>query len=164
MFWSIPVQQFLKSPETLNQKSVSIHVEKQQAFTIGSRDEILREVQIFYNKLLRLSKARIECQVIPVIMPEYRVFSPFRTHELIRENSSSKLIINSHMLASEMLPSWTTVLQRLEAQPYIPSLNISSDATDLEQYLNLLHEWLQNFKFSVSKHQRMILLLIFMAL
>ncbi|MGN6493021.1 MAG: DUF4365 domain-containing protein [Agriterribacter sp.] len=153
MFWSIPVQQSMKTPEILSKNSVSIHVEKQRKFTTDSRDEILREVQLFYNQLLRLHTARIECQIIPVIMPKYRVFSPYRTYELIGKNPSSKLTISPHMLDSEMLPSWTTVLQRLDAQPYITSIRVNSDATDLEQYLNLLHEWLGDFKFDVAKQE-----------
>lgn len=153
MFWDMPVQQFMKSPTALNQKNVSIHVEKGKKLTKGSGNEIIKEVQSFYNKLLRLNNAKIECQVIPVIMPKYRAMSPFRSYEVINDNPSDKLRISSHMLDSEMLPSWTTVLQRLEAQPYIPSITVNSEATDLEQYLNLLHKWLKKLKLNVSANE-----------
>lgn len=153
MFWDMPVRQFMESPTELNQKKASIHVCKKKKLNRNSRDEITKEVQSFYNKLLRLDNAKIECQVIPVIMPKYRVLSPFTIHEVLNDNLSDILRINSHMLDSEMLPSWTTVLQRLEAQSYIPCLTINSDATNLEQYMNLLHEWLKNFKLSISKQE-----------
>lgn len=153
MFWGMPVKQFMESPTKLNQKKVSIRVNKEKGLNKDSRDEITKEVQSFYNKLLRLDNAKIECQVIPVIMPKYRGLSPFTIHKVLNDNLSDNLRINYHMLDSEMLPSWTTVLQRLEAQSYIPCLTINFDAANLEQYMNLLHEWLKNFKLGVSEHE-----------
>jgi hypothetical protein len=153
LFWDMPVKQLMKSPAVLSQEKISIHVSKKRVLTRSSSDEIIKEVQAFYNKLLRLDSAKIECQVIPVIMPKYRVMSSFRIYEIISNNPSDKVSISPHMLDSEMLPSWTTVLQRLDPQPYIPSLKVNSDATDLAKYLNLLHEWLKNFKSSVSAQE-----------
>lgn len=150
LFWDMPVRQFMESPTVLNQKKITIHVSKEKALTRNSQDEIIKEVQDFYNRLLRLNSAKIECQVIPVIMPKYRAMSSFRIYEVINGNPNDKLRISPHMLDSEMLPSWTTVLQRLDPQPYIPSLTVNSDATDLAKYLNLLHEWLKNFRCGVS--------------
>lgn len=148
-YWTIPTKQILNNPSKLEKNNPTIRVSRNNTFNDTSKNEILKEVIDFYHKILRLDEASLECLVTPVLMPNYRVI-PFQNYlNFIYNNDILASSIGSEFV--ELLPSWMTILKRLEPLNTLPSIKLSSSNQDLNEFLNNLKQKLKTFNYAIKE-------------
>lgn len=150
-YWTVPVKQILESPSQLERQKPTIRVSKQNQFDISSKSSILNEVELFYRKFLRLEESKITCKVIPILMPNYRIVPFHNFSDFIYKESNLKADIAGDFV--ELLPSWMTVLKRLDPSSTLPAIRLSSSNSDLDNFLQNLRNKLKNFKYSVKNSE-----------
>jgi hypothetical protein len=147
-YWTIPTKQILDNPAKLEKDNPSIRVSKKNVFNKTSKEQILKEVKDFYYKILRLDESTIECRVTPILMPNYRVI-PFHNYsDFIHKKELLKADIAAEFV--ELLPSWMTVLKRLEPSNALTSIKLSSTNPDLDEFLDKLKQKLKTFNYQVK--------------
>ena len=147
-YWCNPIEQILANPSKLEKEKPSIQILKSNRLDLSSKKIILEEVQKFYRKILRLDEAWIECNVIPVLMPNYRVIPRFSYSFSNNDNLELKIDTSSNDV--ELLPSWMSVLRKITPSNNLPSLRLISTNTDLEVFLNNLKSSLNLFNYPLK--------------
>lgn len=150
-YWTNPTKQILENPSKLEKDYPSIRVQKDNILDKGSREEILNEVKQFYHKIQRLDEATISCKVTPLLMPNYRVIPFHHFSESIYNKSQLKAEIAGDFI--ELLPSWMTILKRLDPSNALPSIKFSSTKTDLDDFLTILEQKLNDFHYSMKDNE-----------
>ena len=150
-YWTNPTKQILENPSKLEKGNPSIRVSKDNLFNIESRNIVLNEVKQFYHKIQRLDEGSISCKVIPVLMPNYRII-PFHyfSQYIYNENKLKAEIAGDSI---ELLPSWMTILKRLDPSDTLPSIKFSSTKNDLDDFLTMLKQELKNFNYSTKENE-----------
>ena len=150
-FWCNPIDQILKTPSKLEKENPSIQVPKENEFNSNSKDIILEEVKKFYHKIQRLDESIIECKVIPLLMPNYRII-PFHHY--------SKFIYDDKELAPEiagdyieLLPSWMSVLRRIDPSSTLTSIKLKSTKTDVDNFLSILKKKISSFTYKLKDNE-----------
>lgn len=150
-YWSIPTKQILDNPSKLEKDNPKIRVSKDNYFNLNSKEAILNEVIQFYHRILRLDESKISCKVTPILMPNYRVIPFHHFSEFIYEENLLKAEIAGDFI--ELLPSWMTVLKKLDPSNTLPSIRFSSSKTDLNVFLNSLKLKLASFQYSTKSNE-----------
>ena len=150
-FWTFPTKQILDNPSKLEKDNPKIRVSKDNCFNLKSKETILNEVIQFYHKILRLDESRISCKVTPILMPNYRVIPFHHFSGFIYKENLLKADIAGDFI--ELLPSWMTVLKKLDPSNVLPSIRFSSSKTDLNVFLNNLKLKLASFQYSTKSNE-----------
>lgn len=150
-FWTIPTKQILDNPSKLAKDNPTIRVSKDNQFNLNSKKLILDEVIQFYHKILRLDESKISCKVTPILMPNYRVIPFHHFSEFIYKESQLKAEVTGDFI--ELLPSWMTVLKKLDPSAALPSIRFSSSKTDLDVFLNSLKLKLTTFHYPTKSNE-----------
>lgn len=150
-YWTNPTKQILENPSKLEKDNPSIRVSKDNLFNTDSREVILSEVKQFYHKIQRLDEATISCNVTPLLMPNYRVIPFHHFSEYIYNESELKAEIAGDFI--ELMPSWMTILKRLDPSSALPSIMFSSTKTDLDEFLTILKQKLKDFNYSTKENE-----------
>lgn len=150
-YWTVPIKQILENPSKLEKENPSIRVSKDNLLNNNSKESILSEVKAFYHKIMRLDEATISCNVTPVLMPNYRVIPFHNFSDFIYSNDILKADITGNFI--ELLPSWMTVLKRLDPSNTLPSIKLSSPKADLDEFLRKLKSKLKTFKYPLKPNE-----------
>jgi hypothetical protein len=150
-YWTVPIKQILENPSKLEKENPSIRVPKGNLFNHSSKGAILDEVKKFYHKILRLDEATISCDVTPILMPNYRVIPFHNFSNFIYSNEILKAEISGNFI--ELLPSWMTVLKRLDPSNALPSIKLSSKKADLDEFLEKLKTKLKSFEYPLKENE-----------
>jgi len=150
-FWTIPTKQILDNPSKLEKENPTIRVSKENKFNLNSKNAILTEVKQFYHKILRLDESTISCKVTPLLMPNYRVIPFHHFSEYIYNESQLKVEIAGDFI--ELLPSWMTILKKLDPSNALPSIRFSSNKTDLDDFLTSLKLKLTSFQYPTKNNE-----------
>lgn len=150
-YWTNPTKQILENPSKLEKDNPSVRVSKNNLLNKESREVILNEVKQFYYKIQRLDEATISCKVTPLLMPDYRVIPFHHFSEYIYNENQLKAEVAGDLI--ELLPSWMTILKRLDPSSVLPSIKFSSTKTDLDDFLTTLKQKLRNFNYSTKDNE-----------
>ncbi|MEB2773669.1 DUF4365 domain-containing protein [Algoriphagus sp. D3-2-R+10] len=150
-YWTNPIKQILENPSKLEKDYPSVRVSKDNLLNNESREAILNEVKLFYHKIQRLDEATISCKVTPLLMPNYRVVPFHHFSEYIYNESQLMAEIAGDFI--ELLPSWMTILKRLDPSSALPSIKFSSTKIDLDEFLTLLQQKLKNFHYKTKDNE-----------
>lgn len=150
-YWCNPIEQILKTPSKLEKEKPSIRVLKKNTFDSSSKDVILDQVKKFYRKIQRLDEAIIECKVLPVIMPGYKIIPSHNYSDFSIDSVNFSSEIASEYL--ELLPSWMSVLKKLDPSSILPFIKLKSVNTELDDFLIRLKQKLNSFNYALKNEE-----------
>ncbi|WP_060826782.1 DUF4365 domain-containing protein [Sulfurospirillum cavolei] len=151
-YWTMPVEQIFQSPRKLNAKAPTINISKNNIFDDTTKDNILNTTKNFYSKFLRVDESAIECNVVPVLMPDYKVIPIFDCYDFIHSKSDLQIDLNYNLI--ENLPSWMMVLRRIDPSSIHTFLKISSTVkVELEEFIKKLKQKLLLFDYSTKNNK-----------
>lgn len=150
-YWCNPVEQILKTPSSLQSSKPSIRVLKKNTFDLSSKDMILDEVKKFYRKIQRLDESTIQCKVLPVIMPGYKIV-PFHEYSGLNTGTVgfSSEVSGEYL---EILPSWMSVLKKIDPSSILSFVKLNSPNTELDDFLIRLKQKLNSFNYALKKEE-----------
>jgi hypothetical protein len=150
-FWCNPIEQVLKNPSKLEKENPSIQVPNKNIFNSSSKETILEEVKKFYRKIQRLEESIIECKVIPILMPNYRII-PFHHYSnfIYNDLELSPEISGDYV---ELLPSWMSVLKRIDPTSVLTSIKLKSKNTEIDDFLENLKVKINSFDYTLKKNE-----------
>ena len=151
-YWAMPVEQIFQNPKKLNAKTPTVNISKKNIFDTTTKDSILNETVNFYSKFLRVDESTIECNVVPVLMPDYKAIPTFDYYDFIHSKSNLQIDLNHNLI--EELPSWMLVLKHIEPSRINTCLKISSTSkVDLEKFIKELKKKLLLFDFPLKNNE-----------
>ncbi len=149
--WCNPIEQILKNPSKLEKDKPTIRIPKENIFDFNAKNVILEEVKKFYRKIQRLDESTIQCKVLPVLMPGYRIIP---LHNLLDfHNNSFQLSSEIAVDYLELLPSWISVLKRIDPSSILSTIKLNSSNTELDSYLVNLKKKLNSFKYPLKSNE-----------
>ncbi|NJB83755.1 DUF4365 domain-containing protein [Wenyingzhuangia aestuarii] len=150
-YWCNPIEQILKNPSKLEKEKPSIQVPKKNIFNLSSKEIILEEVKSFYRKIQRLDESIIECKIVPILMPNYRII-PFHHYSsfIFESNELSPEISGDYI---ELLPSWMSVLKRIDPTSILTSIKLKSNNTEIDVFLTNLKKKINSFEYSLKDNE-----------
>jgi hypothetical protein len=151
-YWCNPVSQILNKPSKLEKKKPSIEVSKNDKLSSASKRTIMEEVKRFYHQILRLKESQIECDVIPVLMPNYRVV-PFHNFFDVFKNVSGGMIAGISGQDIELLPSWMSILRRIDPSRSLSSIRFRSKNTDLVFFISEAKRLCRSIKYGLKEDE-----------
>lgn len=150
-YWCNPVNQILQKPSKLEKEKPSIQILKENKFDLSSKQLILDEVKNFYRKIQRLDESYIECEILPVLMPNYKII-PFQNFSNFLYNDTElKPKISGELI--ELLPSWISVLRKIEPTNVLTFIKLQSSNTDINDFLNKLKSKLSKFEYKIKENE-----------
>lgn len=150
-YWTNPKEQILNNINKLNQKTLTIKISHQNIFDIHSKSKVFDEIKTHYEKVLRLDEFVIQCNVIPLLMPSYRVIPFVKWIDFIESHNDLEIGYKSELI--ETLPSWASVIKKIDPSPFVQQVSFSSSNTDLEVFLSQLLEKLNTFKYKINDNE-----------
>ena len=150
-FWTNPIEQVLQTPSKLEAGDPSIHVPSENKFDLSSKDIILEEVKKFYRKIQRLDEATTETRVTPLLMPGHKII-PFHQYTpfLHKDLTLSPKIAGDYI---ELLPSWMSVMKRIDPSSVLTSISLKSTNTELDKFLSELRKKIDSFEYSLNQEE-----------
>lgn len=150
-YWCNPIEEILKNPSKLEKDKPSIQVPKKNAFSLASKEIILDEVKKFYRKIQRLDESTIECKVVPILMPNYRII-PFHHYSsfIFSDIALSPEISGDYV---ELLPSWMSVLKRIDPTSVLTSIKLKSNNTEIDDFLTNLKQKIGSFEYDLKSNE-----------
>lgn len=150
-FWCNPIEQILNNPSKLEKENPSIQVPKKNIFSSLSKEVILEEVKKFYRKIQRLDESNIECKVVPILMPNYRIIPFHHYSDFIYNDLELSPEISGDSV--ELLPSWMSVLKRIDPTSVMTSIKLKSKNTEIDEFLENLKLKLKSFDYKLKDNQ-----------
>ena len=150
-YWSNPIEQILKNPSKLEKDKPSIQVPKKNIFNLSSKETILEEVKSFYRKIQRLDESAIECKIVPILMPNYRIIPFHHYSSFIFESTELFPEISGDSI--ELLPSWMSVLKRIDPTSILTSIKLKSNNTEIDVFLKNLKKKINSFEYKLKDNE-----------
>lgn len=150
-YWCNPIEQILKNPSKLEKDKPSIPVPKKNIFNLSSKETILEEVKSFYRKIQRLDESAIECKIIPILMPNYRIIPFHHYSSFIFESTELFPEISGDSI--ELLPSWMSVLKRIDPTSILTSIKLKSNNTEIDVFLKNLKKKINSFEYKLKDNE-----------
>lgn len=150
-FWSNPIDEILQNPSKLEASNPSIHVPIDNRFDNSSREEILEEVKKFYRKIQRLDEATIETKFTPLLMPGYKIIPFHQYSSLYNDDFNLTPSISGDYI--ELLPSWMSVLKRVDPISILSSISLRSPNTELDKFLSEVKNIINSFECSLQPEE-----------
>lgn len=149
-YWTIPSEQVLQKPEKLNADKPTINISKLNIFNATSKEAIFNITKDFYRRILRLDESTIACNVIPVLMPDYKIIPTLDCYDLIHDKNGLKVDLDYNLL--ELLPSWMTVLKRIDPSSIQTFLKIYSlEKIELEEFIHKVQQKIDTVEIQDKK-------------
>ena len=150
-YWCNPIEQILKNPSKLEKDKPSIQVPKKNIFNLSSKETILEEVKSFYRKIQRLDESAIECKIVPILMPNYRIIPFHHYSSFIFESTELFPEISGDSI--ELLPSWMSVLKRIDPTSILTSIKLKSNNTEIDVFLKNLKKKINSFEYKLKNNE-----------
>lgn len=150
-YWCNPVNQILHKPSKLEKEKPSIHISKENKFDLSSKQLILDEIKNFYRKIQRLDESYIECEILPVLMPNYKIIPFHNFSNFLYKETELKPKISGNLI--ELLPSWISVLRKIEPTNILTFIKLQSSNTDINDFLNKLKSKLSKFEYEIRDNE-----------
>jgi hypothetical protein len=150
-YWCNPIEQILKNPSKLEKDKPSIQVPKKNIFNLSSKETILEEVKSFYRKIQRLDESAIECKIVPILMPNYRIIPFHHYSSFIFESTELFPEISGDSI--ELLPSWMSVLKRIDPTSILTSIKLKSNNTEIDVFLKNLKKKINSFEYKLKDNE-----------
>ncbi len=150
-YWCSPIEQILKNPSKLEKEKPSIQVPKKNIFNSSSKETILEEVKSFYRKIQRLDESVIESKIVPILMPNYRIIPFHHYSSFIFESTELSPEISGDYI--ELLPSWMSVLKRIDPTSILTSIKLKSNNTEIDVFLTNLKKKINSFEYSLKDNE-----------
>ncbi len=156
-FWTVPVKQIMENPSKLEKDTPSVHISKNNIFDLNSKNWIQKEVISFYHKILRLDETKIECSVIPVLMPNYRIAPIYDYHDFLNKENDLSVGTSGHLI--DLMSAWMSILKQITPSSALTSITLSSKNTDLDDFLDKVKSKLEKFQYSLKKGEWLVFII-----
>ncbi|WP_077611611.1 DUF4365 domain-containing protein [Clostridium sp. Marseille-P2415] len=147
-YWCFPTEQIEIS--SLENKTLSISVELNNAFDNKGIQRIREQVESYYNNMYKIDKAKYQCNIYPVWMPEYRLFTSMETHETFPDNNARVKVV-CHM--ADMLPAFLSSYHNCNLGGFLSGVEYSNKAKSLEQFWTEINDFIAEIKLTLPNNE-----------
>ncbi|WP_313129816.1 DUF4365 domain-containing protein [Anaerocolumna sp.] len=147
-YWCFPTEQVEIS--SLKNETLSISVELNNAFDNNGIQRIREQVESYYNNMYKIDKAKYQCNIYPVWMPEYRLFTSMETHETFPDNNARAKVV-CHM--ADMLPAFLSSYHNCNFGGFLSGVEYSNKAQSLEQFWTEVNDIIAGIKLTVPENE-----------
>lgn len=153
LFWQNPRDQILGSLDSRKKRKLAIRISKANSL-LKDKEKIIRSVEDYYKTLTRITSSKLKCFILPVIMPEYKLVSPFDFKKYNFNELKNDIEVNFTSIISDKLPAWTTVLKSREVSNYLLGFEITSQMDSVSMFMNLLRGFIGKLEINnIQEHE-----------
>lgn len=147
-YWCFPTEQIEIS--SLENKTLSISVELNNTFDNNGIQRIREQVESYYNNMYKIDKAKYQCNIYPVWMPEYRLFTSMETHETFPDNNARAKVV-CHM--ADMLPAFLSSYHNCNLGGFLSGVEYTNKAKSLEQFWTEINDFIAEIKLTLPNNE-----------
>ena len=144
-YWCFPTGQI--EDYSLENQSLSISVELNNPFDNNGIKRIKEQVESYYNNIYKIEKAKYQCNIYPIWMPDYRLFTHIETSKIVPDNNTKVRVI-CHV--ADMLPTFLSSYNNCNKGRYLSGIEYSVKAQSLEQFLVGINNFIGEIKLASS--------------
>jgi hypothetical protein len=128
-YWCFPTEQ-IEVTNLLENDTFSILVKSDNTFDDKGIQSIKEKVESYYNNIYKIEKAKYQCNIYPVWMPKYRLFTSMETLSIMNNNTKMKLIYH----IADMLPAFLSSYRNCNHGGLISGIEYSTESQPLEKF------------------------------
>ncbi|WMJ76956.1 MULTISPECIES: DUF4365 domain-containing protein [unclassified Sedimentibacter] len=147
-FWCFPTEQIETSG--LENETLSISVELNNAFNNSGVQRIREQVELYYNNMYKIDKAKYQCNIYPVWMPGYRLFTSMETYKIVSDNNTKAKAVY-HM--ADMLPAFLSSYHNCNLGSFHAGIEYSNKAQSLEQFWTEVNDFIAGSKLTLPGNE-----------
>ncbi|MDX2231453.1 MAG: DUF4365 domain-containing protein [Leptolyngbyaceae cyanobacterium bins.349] len=142
IYWENATQYLSKNLDRISKKTTTIRVHQKNKLT-QNQVELEKNIQEFYTQILRLSSPCLVCNIIPVMMPSYKIPRKlFRSINIESIGQKYGLNVKTRGLRSDHLPAWITALRSMDLN-LLHCWQVSIDDIDLKKFSDSVIRFLE---------------------
>ncbi len=147
-YWCFPTEQIEAS--SLENETVSISVELNNIFDSNGIQRIREQVECYYNNMYKIDKAKYQCNIYPVWMPKYRLFTSMETNRIFQDNNVKAKVVY-HM--ADMLPTFLSSYQNCNLGGFLSSIEYSNKAQSLEEFWTEVNDFIAEIRLNFDSRE-----------
>lgn len=147
-YWCFPTDQIESS--NLENETLSISVELNNVFDSNGIQRIRVKVESYYNNMYKIDKARYQCNIYPVWMPKYRLFTSIETYEILPDNNDKAEVV-CHM--ADMLPAFLSSYHNCNFGSFLSGIEYSNKVQSLEQFWTEINDFIVEIRLTLPDNE-----------
>ncbi len=147
-YWCFPTEQI--EPPSLENETLSISVDLNNAFNNSGIQRIREQVESYYNNMYKIDKAKYQCNIYPVWMPGYRLFTSMETYKIVSDNNTKARAV-CHM--ADMLPAFLSSYHNCNLGGFHAGVEYSNKAQSLEQFWTEVNDFIAGIKITLPGNE-----------
>lgn len=116
-YWCFPIEQIKNS--CLENETLNVLVEVNNVFDSNGIQKIKDQIESYYNNIFKIDKAKYQCNIYPVWMPKYRLFTSMEIHKIFPNNNVRAKTI-WHI--TDMMPAFLSSYHNCNIESYISGI------------------------------------------
>ena len=140
-YWCFPTDQIGAS--ILENDSQNIVAELNNLFDASGIQKIKKRVESYYSNIYKTDKARYQCNIYPIWMPKYRLFTSMETYKIV-PNNDTKVSVVCHL--ADMLPAFLASYHNCNHGGFLSGIEYSGKAQSLEQFWTEVNDFIAGTK------------------
>lgn len=134
----------------LKNDSLSINIELNNLLDTEGIQKIRKQVESYYSSIFKIDKAKYQCNIYPIWMPKYRLFTSMETFKIVPDNNDKSRVV-CHL--SDMLPAFLSSYHNCNHGGFLSGIEYSSKAQSLEQFWTWVNDFIGKIKLAVSDNE-----------
>ncbi len=147
-YWCFPTEQIEASG--LENDTLSISVELNNSFDAKGVQRIREQVEFYYNNIYKIDKAKFQCNIYPIWMPKYRLFTSMETYNIAPNNNGKERFI-CHL--SDMLPAFLSSYNNCNQGGLLSSIEYSDKSQPLDQFLENINDFIRKTRLNLPDNE-----------
>lgn len=147
-YWCFPTEQIKASG--LENDTLNISVELNNAFDAKGVQRIREQVESYYNNIYKIDKAKYQCNIYPIWMPKYRLFTSMETFSIVPDNNVKEKYI-CHL--SDMIPAFLSSYNNCNHGGLLFGIEYSNKAQSFDQFLENINNFIRKIGLTLSDNE-----------
>lgn len=147
-YWCFPTEQIDNS--CFENETLSILVEENNVFDSNGIQKIREQIETYYNNIYKIDKAKYQCNIYPVWMPKYRLFTSTEIHEIFPNNNARAKTISQ---MTDMMPAFLSSYHNCNLESYISGIEYTKKAQSLEQFWKEINEFIAGIELTLPDNE-----------
>lgn len=147
-YWCFPTEQIEIS--SLENETLNISIELNNVFDSKGIQRIREQVESYYNKMYKIDKAKYQCNIYPVWMPEYRLFTSMETYKIFQGNNAKAKVV-CHM--ADMLPAFLSSYHNCNHGSFLSGIEYSNKVQSLGQFWTEVNDFINEIRLTLPDNE-----------
>lgn len=147
-YWCFPTEQIEIS--SLENETINISVEFNNTFDDNGIQRIREQIELYYNNIYKIDKAKYQCSIYPIWMPGYRLLTSKEIYEIFPDNNTKAKAI---CRMADMLPAFLSSYHNCNLGGFLTGIEYSNKAQSLDKFWTEVNGYITGLKLTLPDNE-----------